>query len=189
MRLKPFLPLILLAVLKFSANAQELYQYTKGSVITTSVGQMYVLDLYDITICYSQATPIYNQYEPSTCSDPTIKRNQYGDWIVDKSKYTKPAQTAIYNSVKSCFTGYINLLKSAFNGKGQIGIAFHTNSIGEVLNTEVKIWSESSIYRQIPPEVLCGLLNALDDLQFTVPPEYQCISDHYFRYSVFFKDL
>ncbi|MBE6210602.1 MAG: hypothetical protein E7130_03090 [Rikenellaceae bacterium] len=189
MGLKPFLPLVVLVFSTVYANAQELYQYTKGSVITTSVGQIFVLDIYNINMCYSQATPVYNQHEPSTCSDPTIKRNQYGDWIVDKTRYTKPSQTAIYNSVKSCFAGYHDLLKSAFDGKGQIGIAFHTDSTGEVLNTEVKIWAEPSIYRQIPPEVLCGFLNVLDDLQFTIPPEYQCISDHYFRYSVFFKDL
>ena len=189
MRLKTFLPLILLAVLKFSANAQELYQYAKDSTITTNVGQIHIMDLYDSSIGYSKPTPVYNQSEQASCTDPTIKRDEYGRWIVDKTKYTKPSQTVIYNSVRSCFVGHIDLLRSAFNGKGQIWITICTGSTGVFKNAEVIIWAEPSIYRQIPPEVLCGLLNALDDLQFTIPPEYQCISDHYFRYSVFFKDL
>ena len=53
----------------------------------------------------------------------------------------------------------------------------------------VTILRESYFKKNRQPEVLCGFLNVLDDLQFTIPPEYQCISDHYFRYSVFFKDL
>ena len=189
MRLKPFLPLVVLVFSTVYANAQELYQYAKDSVITTNVGQIYVLNAYDINIGYSHATPIYDKHEPSTCSDPTIKRDEYGRWIVDKTKYTKPSQNVVQNAVKLCFARYYNLLKTAFNGNGKIGLTFHTNSVGFVQNIEVKIWAESSVYRQIPPEILCGLLNTVDDLQFGIPPEYQCISDHYFRYSVFFKDL
>ncbi|MBQ2395393.1 MAG: hypothetical protein II307_06485 [Alistipes sp.] len=54
---------------------------------------------------------------------------------------------------------------------------------------KVTIWAEAAIYRQIPPVVLNSFLNDIDGLSFGIPPEYQCISDHYFRYSVFFKDL
>jgi hypothetical protein len=171
------------------ANAQELYQYAKDSVITTSVGQIYILNAYDINIGYSHAIPVYNKYEPATCSDPMIKRNEYGAYIVDKTKFNKPSQYVIHNSVTLCFFQYRTLLKTAFDGNGKIGLTFHTNSVGVVQNIEVKIWAESAIYRQIPPEVLCRFLNVLDDLQFGIPTEYQCISDHYFRYSVFFKDL
>ncbi len=172
-----------------SANAQELYQYAKDSTITTSVGSIYIINKYSTSIRYAKASPAYEPYEPSTCSDPTIKRDEYGRWIVDKTRYTKPSQTTIHNSIKSCFTGYIDLLKTAFNGKGQLRITFRTNSAGIFRNAEVELWAEPSIYRQIPPEVLCGLLNALDDLQFTIPPEYQCISDHYFHYYILFRDL
>ena len=75
MRLRPFLPLIVLVFSAIYANAQELYQYAKDSVITTSVGQIYIMGLSGINIHYSQATPVYNKYEPATCSDSTIMRN------------------------------------------------------------------------------------------------------------------
>ena len=123
------------------------------------------------------------------CYDSTIKRDEYGRWIVDKTRYTKPSQGTLLDAVKTCFARYRTLLKSAFDGKGQMWITFQISSTGSFKNAEVIIWAEPSIYRQIPPEVLCGFLNVLDDLQFTIPPEYQCISDHYFRYSVFFKNL
>ena len=189
MRLRPFLPLILLVFSAIYANAQELYQYTRDSVITTSVGQIYILNAYDINIGYSHAMPVYNKYEPATCSDPMIKRNEYGGYIVDKTKFNKPSQSIIRNSVTLCFFQYRTLLKSAFDGKGQIGITFHTNSTGVIQNMKVIIWAEAAIYRQIPPVVLNSFLNDIDGFSFGIPPEYQCISDHYFRYSVFFKDL
>ena len=137
----------------------------------------------------NKATPTFNQGEQALCSDSTIKRDEYGRWIVDKTRYTKPSQGTLLDAVKICFVRYRTLLKSAFDGKGQMWITFQISSTGSFKNAEVIIWAEPSIYRQIPPEVLCGFLNVLDDLQFTIPPEYQCISDHYFRYSVFFKDL
>ena len=171
------------------ANAQELYQYAKDSVITTNVGQIYISGIYSSHISYSKPYPVFNQSEQASCSDPTMKRDEYGRWIVDRAKYTKPPQSEIYNAVKLCFAGYHNLLKSAFDGKGQIWIMFQTNSTGIVKNAEVLIWAEPSIYRQIPPEVLNRFINSVGELRFTIPPEYQCISDHYFRYSVFFKDL
>ena len=171
------------------ANAQELYQYAKDLVITTSVGQIYIMDLSGINMYYSQATPVYNKYEPSTCSDSTIKRNEYGDYIVDKTKFNKPPQSAILNIAKVRFMQYRTLLKSAFDGTGQIWITFHTNSTGVIQNMKVIIWAEAAIYRQIPPVVLNSFLNDIDGFSFGIPPEYQCISDHYFRYSVFFKDL
>ncbi len=181
--------LIMLAFMMQSAYAQELYQYAKDSVITTNVGQIYISGLYSSHISYSKPYPVFNQSEQATCSDPTMKRDEYGRWIVDKTKYTQPLQIIIHNAVKLCFAGYRNLLKSTFDGKGQIWIMFQTNSTGIVKNAEVLIWAEPSIYRQIPPEVLNRFINSVGELRFTIPPEYQCISDHYFRYSVFFKDL
>ena len=172
-----------------AANAQELYQYAKDSVITTSLGSIYVINKYSTSIRYSKAVPAYEPYEPSTCTDPTIKRNQYGEWILDKTRFGKISQSSILNIVRLFFAQYRTLLKSAFDGKGQIWITIRTGSTGVFKNAEVEIWAEPSVYRQIPPAVLCNLLNSIDDLQFTVPAEYQCISDHYFRYSVFFKDL
>ena len=171
------------------ANAQELYQYAKDSVITTNVGQIYISGIYSSHISYSKPYPVFNQSEQASCSDPTIKRDQYGRWILDKTKFNKTPQSVMQNIVRLSFAQYNNLLKSAFDGKGQIWIMFQTNSTGIVKNAEVLIWAEPSIYRQIPPEVLNWFINSVGELRFTIPPEYQCISDHYFRYSVFFKDL
>lgn len=187
--MKKFIYLIALTFIIQSANAQELYQYTKDSVITTNVGDIHILDVYSTSIGYSKVTPVYNQREVAFCSDETIKRDEYGRFIVDKNKYSKPMQLTIQNVVKMYFASYRTLLKSAFDGKGQIWITFQIGSTGSFKNAEVIIWAEPSIYRQIPPEVLCRFINALGELQFTIPPEYQCISDHYFHYSVFFKDL
>ena len=171
------------------ANAQELYQYAKDSVITTRLGKIYVIKTYSSHLKFSKAEPVYEPFQPSTCSDPTIEQDEYGRWIVDKTRYTQPSQNVMYNAVRLCFAQYSTLLKSAFNGEGKIWVCIRTNSQGVFKNAEVNIWTEPSIYRQIPPEVLCRFLNVLDDLQFGIPTEYQCISDHYFRYSVFFKDL
>ena len=187
--MKRFYSLIAFAFVIQTIQAQELYQYAKDSVITTSAGSIYVINKYSTSIRYSRAIPAYEPHQPSTCSDPTIKRDQYGQWILDKTKFNKIPQSVMQNIVRLSFAQYNNLLKSAFDGKGHIWITIRTGSTGVFKNAEIEIWAEPSIYRQIPPEVLCGFLNALDDLQFGIPPEYQCISDHYFRYSVFFKDL
>ena len=184
-----FIAIILaMGALKY-VKAQDLY--SEGQLLQCQGRTLIISKVLSgrFTYRYAKASPAYEPYEPSTCSDPTIKRDEYGRWIVDKTRYTKPSQTTIHNSIKSCFTGYIDLLKTAFNGKGQLRITFRTNSAGIFRNAEVELWAEPSIYRQIPPEVLCGLLNALDDLQFTIPPEYQCISDHYFHYYILFRDL
>ena len=184
--------LILTAVVALApqgANAQELYQYAKDSVITTSAGSIYVINKYSTSLRYAKAAPAYEPYQPSTCSDPTIKRDQYGRWILDKTKFNKIPQSVIQNVVRLCFAGYHNLLKSAFDGKGQIWITIRTGSTGVFKNAEVEIWAEPSVYCQIPPTVLSTLLNSLGVYKFTIPPEYQCISDHYFHYYILFKDL
>ena len=189
MGLKPFLPLVVLAFSTIYANAQELYQYTKDSVIETDTGSIYVINKYSTSIRYSRAIPAYEPYQPSTCSDPTIKRDQYGRWILDKTKFNKIPQSVMQNIVRLSFAQYNNLLKSAFDGKGQIWITIRTGSMGVFKNAEIEIWAEPSVYCQIPPEILSNLLNSVSSCKFGIPPEYQCISDHYFRYSVFFKDL
>ncbi len=181
---------IMLAMGAFqSANAQELYQYAKDSVFTTNVGNLYIIKTYSSHIKFSNDKSTYEPYEPSTCSDSTIECDEYGRWIVDKTRYGKPSQDIMLNAVKIGFSGYYDLLKSTFEGGGKIWICIRTDSYGVFKNAEVKIWAEPSIYRQIPPEVLCRFLNVLDDFRFAIPPEYQCISDHYFHYSVFFKEL
>ena len=171
------------------ANAQELYQYTKDSVIQTEVGSIYIVEAYNSNLNFSKAVPAYEKFEPATSSNPSLVRNQEGFWNIDYSRFSKPSKTAVQNTLRLCFNQYLPILKTGIQGRGQVRIVIRTNSQGIFKNAEVKIWAEPSVYRQIPPAVLCNLLNSIDDLQFGIPTEYQCISDHYFRYSVFFKDL
>ena len=180
---------IILVVISNIVYSQAIYQYTRDSVIRTAVGDVYILRAGDAYLKFSKANPPFDLLYPATSSNPSITQNDEGLWDIDYTRYTKHPQTTISNIVRSNFAGYLNLLKSAFDNKGQIWITVRTNSTGVFKNAEITLWAKPSIYRQIPPEVLCGLLNALEELQFTIPPEYQCISDHYFHYSVFFKDL
>ena len=189
MRLKPFLPLVLLVFSTIHANAQELYQYTKNSVIQTSSGPISIIRAGGAYIHYAKAEPAYERFESSTSTDPTITRNDDGLWEIDYSKFAKPAQSVVCSMIRASWTQYMSMLKASCKDNDQVWITVRTDSKGKFKNADVKIWAEPSVYRQIPPTVLCDLLNRIDDLQFGIPPEYQCISDHYFRYSVFFKDL
>lgn len=88
----------------------------------------------------------------------------------------------------SCQTDFRGDDIAAAGGKS-LKITDRTDSQGTFKNADIKIWAEQSVYGQFPPSLLGQLLVRLGMLQFTIPAEYQCISDHYFRYSVFFKDL
>ena len=189
MRLKPFLPLVLLVFSTIYANAQELYQYTKNSVIQTSSGPISIIRAGGAYIHYAKAEPAYEQFEPSTSTDPTITRNDDGLWEIDYSKFVKPAQSVVCSMIRASWTQYMSMLKASCKDNDQVWITVRTDSHGAVKNADVKIWMEQSLYSQIPPFLLGQLLTKLSMLQFTIPQEYQCISDHYFRYSVFFKDL
>ena len=189
MRLKPFLPLVVLVFSTVYANAQELYQYVQDSIYQTAAGPISIIRANGAYIHYAKAEPAYERFEPATSSNPAITYNDEGFWEIDYSRFVKPSESDVCNMTKTAFNHYLSILNTDTTHCRQVRIVIRTDSQGTFKNADVKIWAEPSIYRQIPPEVLCGLLNALDDLQFTIPPEYQCISDHYFRYSVFFKDL
>ena len=47
-------------------NAQELYQYTKDSVIQTEVGSIYIVEAYNSNLNFSKAVPAYEKFEPAT---------------------------------------------------------------------------------------------------------------------------
>ena len=189
MRLKPFLPLVVLAFSTVYANAQELYQYVQDSVYQTAAGPISIIRAGGAYIHYAKAEPAYERFEPSTSTDSTITQNDDGLWEIDYSKFVKPAQSVVCSMIRATFTQYIPMLKASCKDNDQVWITVRTDSQGVVKNVDVKIWMEQSLYSQIPPTQLGLLLTRLSSLQFTVPSEYQCISDHYFHYSVFFKDL
>ncbi len=169
--------------------SQTAYQYAQDSVIQTLAGSIYIIRAGGAYIHYAKAEPAYERFEPATSSNPAITRNDEGFWEIDYSQFVKPAKSVVENMVRDSFNQYMTTLKSANNGDAQIWITIRTDSQGVFKNADVKIWAEKSAYSRIPPSQLDQLLVRLGILQFTVPTEYQCISDHYFRYSVFFKDL
>ena len=107
MRLKPFLPLVLLAFSTVYANAQELYQYTKDSVYQTAAGPISIIRAGGAYIHYAKAEPAYERFEPSTSTDSTITRNDDGLWEIDYSKFVKPAQSVVCSMIRATLTQYM----------------------------------------------------------------------------------
>ncbi len=187
--MKKMIILTILALMSNMAYSQTSYQYSRDSVIQTLAGPIHIIRAGGAYIHYAKAEPAYERFEPSTSTDSTITRNDDGLWEIDYSKFVKPAQSVVCNMIRASWTQYMSTLKASCDDNDQVWITVRTDSHGAVKNADVKIWMEQSLYSQIPPFLLGQLLTKLSMLQFTIPQEYQCISDHYFRYSVFFKDL
>lgn len=187
--MKKIIILALLALVSNMTYGQTSYQYLRDSVFQTLTGPMRIIRAGGAYIHYTKAEPAYERFEPSTSTDPTITRNDDGLWEIDYSKFVKPAQSVVCSMIRSSWPQYMSMLKASCDDNDQVWITVRTDSQGTVKNVDVKIWMEQSLYSQIPPHQLGVLLIKLGMLQFTVPAEYQCISDHYFHYSVFFKDL
>ena len=133
MRLKPFLPLVLLVFSTIYANAQELYQYTKNSVIQTSSGPISIIRAGGAYIHYAKAEPAYERFEPSTSTDPTITRNDDGLWEIDYSKFTKPAQSVVCSMIRASWTQYMSMLKASCKDNDQVWITVRTDSKGKFI--------------------------------------------------------
>ena len=188
MRLKPFLPLVVLVFSTVYANAQ--YLYGQDSVITTRYCDLRIVMPGGTSLWYAKHTPDYDPLMPTSTSDSQFKRDDEGFWKIDYSAFTKPSNDTIKAIVSEVFHGYKTTLQSAHTGRGKIDITVRVNSRGEFVNADITIWSEPIHYCQIPPVKLGELLSRLEnELIFVVPDEYRAISDHYFHYSVFFKDL
>ena len=181
--------LTILALMSNMAYSQTSYQYSRDSVYQTLAGPISIIRAGGAYIHYAKAEPAYERFEPSTSTDSTITRNDDGLWEIDYSRFVKPAQSVVCSMIRATLTQYISMLKASCKDNDQVWITVRTDSQGAVKNVDVKIWMAQSLYSQIPPTQLGLLLTRLSTLQFTVPSEYQCISDHYFHYSIFFKDL
>ena len=139
MRLKPFLPLVVLVFSTVYANAQELYQYVQDSVYQTAAGPISIIRAGGAYIHYAKAEPAYERFEPSTSTDSTIARNDDGLWEIDYSKFVKPAQSVVCSMIRATLTQYMSMLKASCKDNDQVWITVRTDSQGVVKNVDVKI--------------------------------------------------
>ena len=180
---------IMLVLVTNAVCAQTTYQYVQDSVYQTLARPVHIISSGGPYIHFAKAEPAYERFEPATSSNPAIIRNDEGFWEIDYSLFSKPSKGRVGSAIKSCLNQYLSILKPTLKGGSQAWITIRTDSQGKFKNADVKIWSEQSAYSQIPPMVLGQIFTHLSVMQFTVPVEYQCISDHYFHYYILFRDL